>query len=72
MYPQELILKIKHGPAKLHSLHILSHEYKITTRVDVYLGISKLPTYALSPSECLFSLLGYVFLPLSCFSIGFF
>ncbi|KAI8388725.1 uncharacterized protein BYT42DRAFT_244737 [Radiomyces spectabilis] len=40
-YPQDLILHLLNGPARINKIHILSHHYKIASKVDVYVGCLK-------------------------------
>ena len=37
-FPQELVLRLDH-PARIHQIQILSHEYKIATKVELYTGL---------------------------------
>ncbi|KAI8385053.1 uncharacterized protein BYT42DRAFT_564515 [Radiomyces spectabilis] len=40
-YPQDLIIHLLCGPAHISKVQILSHHYKIATKIDVYIGMSK-------------------------------
>ncbi|KAG0170146.1 hypothetical protein DFQ29_009418 [Apophysomyces sp. BC1021] len=40
-YPQDLIIHLLCGPARISKIQILSHHYKIATKLDVYVGILK-------------------------------
>ncbi|KAI9313238.1 hypothetical protein BX666DRAFT_1981026 [Dichotomocladium elegans] len=40
-YPQDLIIRLLCGPARISKVQILSHHYKIATKIDVYIGILK-------------------------------
>ena len=37
-FPQELILRLDH-PARIHQIQLLSHEYKIATKIELYTGL---------------------------------
>ncbi|CAG8493198.1 1743_t:CDS:10 [Dentiscutata erythropus] len=37
-YPQEIILRVTCGPARVRRLQILSHHYKIASRLEIYIG----------------------------------
>ena len=37
-YPQEIIFELDHGPAAIENVKVLSHQYKIARRVDLYVG----------------------------------
>ncbi|CAG8567618.1 5539_t:CDS:10 [Ambispora gerdemannii] len=37
-YPQEIILQLTSGPARILKIQILSHHYKITSQLDIYVG----------------------------------
>ncbi|GBC26392.2 centrosomal protein of 104 kDa-like [Rhizophagus irregularis DAOM 181602=DAOM 197198] len=37
-YPQEIILQVSCGAARIRKLQILSHHYKIATKLDIYVG----------------------------------
>ncbi|KAI9244556.1 hypothetical protein BDA99DRAFT_577124 [Phascolomyces articulosus] len=43
-YPQDLIIRLLCGPARISKVQVLSHHYKIATKVDVYIGILKDPS----------------------------
>lgn len=58
-YPQELIFRIKEGPVKISSIHLLSHEYKITSRIEFYTGVPKNGESAEKIEDCNFLILGY-------------
>ncbi|KAF7722353.1 hypothetical protein EC973_003197 [Apophysomyces ossiformis] len=40
-YPQDLIIHLLCGPAHISKIQILSHHYKIATKLDVYVGVLK-------------------------------
>ncbi|CAO3698999.1 unnamed protein product [Rhizopus stolonifer] len=40
-YPQDLILHLLSGPARIQKIEILSHHFKIATKMDVYIGSIK-------------------------------
>lgn len=40
-YPQDLIIHLLCGPARITKIQLLSHHYKIATKVDIYVGILK-------------------------------
>lgn len=42
-YPQDLIIHLLCGPARIAKVQVLSHHYKIATKIDVYIGILKDP-----------------------------
>ena len=42
-YPQDLIIRLLCGPARISKVQVLSHHYKIATKIDVYIGILKDP-----------------------------
>lgn len=42
-YPQDLIVHLLCGPARIAKVQILSHHYKIATKIDVYVGVAKEP-----------------------------
>ncbi|ORX61854.1 hypothetical protein DM01DRAFT_1331327 [Hesseltinella vesiculosa] len=51
-YPQDLIIHLTCGPARIGKIQLLSHHYKIATKIDVYIGILKEPTEDMSlPSD---------------------
>ena len=37
-FPQELVLRLDH-PARIHQIQLLSHEYKIATKIELYTGL---------------------------------
>ncbi|CAG8487062.1 2062_t:CDS:10 [Ambispora leptoticha] len=37
-YPQEIILQLTSGPARILKIQILSHHYKIASKLDIYVG----------------------------------
>jgi len=37
-YPQEIILQVSCGSARIRKLQILSHHYKIATKLEIYVG----------------------------------
>ncbi|KAG2223406.1 hypothetical protein INT45_001712 [Circinella minor] len=43
-YPQDLIIRLLCGPARISKVQVLSHHYKIATKIDVYIGILKDPS----------------------------
>ncbi|GIL71611.1 hypothetical protein Vretimale_933 [Volvox reticuliferus] len=57
-YPQEIVLRLEHT-CKVQQIQILSHEYKIATRVEVFVGA---PGNVLDtdPNNCAFKRLGYL------------
>ncbi|CAG9467389.1 unnamed protein product [Pedinophyceae sp. YPF-701] len=56
-YPQELWLRMDQT-CRIHQLQILSHEYKILTKLEIYVGT--LPPGASDASQCTFSRLGHL------------
>ena len=42
-YPQDLIIHLLTGPAYINKVQVLSHHFKIATKIDVYVGILKDP-----------------------------
>ncbi|KAL0076990.1 hypothetical protein J3Q64DRAFT_1703216 [Phycomyces blakesleeanus] len=40
-YPQDLIIHLLCGPAHISKVQVLSHHYKIATKIDVYVGVLK-------------------------------
>jgi len=40
-YPQEIILHLVNGPARIRKIQILSHHFKIATKLDIYVGSVK-------------------------------
>ncbi|KAI9262073.1 hypothetical protein BY458DRAFT_515368 [Sporodiniella umbellata] len=42
-YPQDLIIHLLSGPARINKVQVLSHHFKIATRIDVYIGVLKDP-----------------------------
>ncbi|KAG0941094.1 hypothetical protein G6F57_006826 [Rhizopus arrhizus] len=42
-YPQDLIIHLLSGPSHINKVQVLSHHFKIATRIDVYVGILKDP-----------------------------
>ncbi|KAI8885345.1 hypothetical protein K501DRAFT_322450 [Backusella circina FSU 941] len=40
-YPQDIILHLLSGPARISKVQILSHHFKIATKIDVYIGLLK-------------------------------
>ncbi|KAK4513166.1 uncharacterized protein ATC70_012961 [Mucor velutinosus] len=42
-YPQDLIIHLLSGASRISKVQILSHHFKIATRIDVYIGILKDP-----------------------------
>ncbi|GLC37245.1 hypothetical protein PLESTB_001144100 [Pleodorina starrii] len=57
-YPQEIVLRLEQT-CKVQQIQILSHEYKIATRVEVFVGA---PANVLDtdPNNCVFKRLGYL------------
>ncbi|KAJ9516820.1 hypothetical protein QJQ45_027229 [Haematococcus lacustris] len=55
-YPQEVVLKLE-TPCKIQQIQILSHEYKIATKVEVYVA---LPQPGEDMSKTPFTRLGYL------------
>ncbi|EFJ48806.1 hypothetical protein VOLCADRAFT_104552 [Volvox carteri f. nagariensis] len=57
-YPQEIVLRLEQT-CKVQQIQILSHEYKIATRVEVFVGA---PPNVLDtdPNNCVFKRLGYL------------
>ncbi|CAO3646454.1 unnamed protein product [Cunninghamella blakesleeana] len=47
-YPQDLIIHLLCGPARISKIQLLSHHYKIATKVDIYIGLLKEGTEDLS------------------------
>ncbi|KAI9304158.1 hypothetical protein BJ944DRAFT_240818 [Cunninghamella echinulata] len=47
-YPQDLIIHLLCGPARIAKIQLLSHHYKIATKVDIYIGLLKEGTEELS------------------------
>ena len=37
-FPQELVLRLAH-PARVHQIQLLSHEYKIATKIELFTGL---------------------------------
>ncbi|CEP16010.1 hypothetical protein [Parasitella parasitica] len=42
-YPQDLIIHLLSGTSRISKVQILSHHFKIATRIDVYIGVLKDP-----------------------------
>ncbi|KAI8640199.1 hypothetical protein BD408DRAFT_420103 [Parasitella parasitica] len=42
-YPQDLIIHLLSGTSRISNVQILSHHFKIATRIDVYIGVLKDP-----------------------------
>ncbi|ORZ26051.1 hypothetical protein BCR42DRAFT_401487 [Absidia repens] len=40
-YPQDLIIHLLCGPARIAKIQLLSHHYKIATKIDIYIGLLK-------------------------------
>lgn len=40
-YPQDLIIHLLSGVARISKIQILSHHFKIATTIDVYVGLLK-------------------------------
>ncbi|ORZ19753.1 hypothetical protein BCR42DRAFT_371491 [Absidia repens] len=40
-YPQDLIIHLLGGPARITKIQLLSHHFKIATKVDIYVGLLK-------------------------------
>jgi hypothetical protein len=58
-YPVELIFRIVEGPSHIFKLHILSHEYKICSKIELHLGIPRNGVYGKTFDECEFIVLGF-------------
>ncbi|XP_065061516.1 centrosomal protein of 104 kDa-like isoform X2 [Rhopilema esculentum] len=58
VYPQEVVLKLKE-PANLRKLQILSHQYLIASKVEIFAGLAS-NQQAPSLINCKFTRLGYV------------
>ncbi|KAI8073361.1 hypothetical protein BC940DRAFT_291149 [Gongronella butleri] len=43
-FPQDLIIHLACGPARITKIQVLSHHYKIATKIDVYIGLLKEPS----------------------------
>ncbi|DBB10866.1 TPA: hypothetical protein ACH3X3_007335 [Trebouxia sp. C0006] len=56
-YPQEVVLRLEE-PAKLEQIQILSHEYKIPTKIEIHVGC--LPPGTSDPEQCVMKRLGYL------------
>ena len=37
-YPQELVFELEYGAAKLNQIQILSHQSKISTKIEIFIG----------------------------------
>jgi hypothetical protein len=61
-YPIEVTFKIIEGPSHLRSLHILSHEYKISSKIELHLGIPRNGVFARTYEECEYIVLGFFIL----------
>jgi centrosomal protein CEP104 len=61
-FPVDIVFQIIEGPCHLRSLHILSHEYKIASRIELHLGIPKNGVFANTVDECDFIVLGYIYI----------
>ncbi|KAG2484841.1 hypothetical protein HYH03_016407 [Edaphochlamys debaryana] len=57
-YPQEIVLRLEQT-CKVQQIQILSHEYKIATRVEVFVGAPANPADT-DPNACVFKRLGYL------------
>ena len=53
-FPQELVFELEPGPAKLNQIQILSHQSKISTKIEIFIGNGK------SYSSATFKRLGYL------------
>lgn len=53
-YPQELVFELESGAAKLNQIQILSHQSKISTKIEIFIGNGK------SYSSATFKRLGYL------------
>lgn len=53
-YPQELGFELDDGPAKLNQIQILSHQSKISTKIEIFIGNGK------SYESATFKRLGYL------------
>lgn len=40
-YPQDLIIHLLSGTSRISKVQVLSHHFKIATKIDVYIGILK-------------------------------
>ncbi|KAA6396051.1 MAG: putative flagellar associated protein, partial [Streblomastix strix] len=58
-FPQEIIFKLKNGPAHISGVKIMSHEFKIGKRVELHMGVPKDGNAAQSPDDCDFIVLGH-------------
>ncbi|GAQ85746.1 Galactose-binding domain-like [Klebsormidium nitens] len=56
-FPQELILQLD-KPAQVHQIQLLSHEFKISCKIEVFVGLP--PPGILDPSQCPLKRLGYL------------
>ncbi|ACO69597.1 predicted protein [Micromonas commoda] len=56
-FPQELILRLDH-PARIHQIQLLSHEYKIATKIELYTGL--LPPGETSMDRAIMRRLGHL------------
>ncbi|GFR45564.1 hypothetical protein Agub_g6958 [Astrephomene gubernaculifera] len=57
-FPQEIVLRLEQT-CKVQQIQILSHEYKIATRVEVFVGAPENVLDA-EPNSCVFKRLGYL------------
>ncbi|PNW77316.1 hypothetical protein CHLRE_10g431150v5 [Chlamydomonas reinhardtii] len=57
-YPQEIVLRLEQT-CKVQQIQILAHEYKIATRVEVFVGAPQNPLDT-DPNNCIFKRLGYL------------
>lgn len=56
-YPQELVLRLD-MPARISQIQILSHEFKISQKLEIYVGT--LPPGETDPGRCLYKRLGHL------------
>ena len=56
-YPQEVVLRLDR-PARVQQIQILSHEYKITQRLEIFVGVP--PPGETDPERCSFRRLGHL------------
>ncbi|KAI9247545.1 hypothetical protein BY458DRAFT_527171 [Sporodiniella umbellata] len=61
-YPQDLIFHLLSGPARIQKIEILSHHFKIATKMDVYIGSVKEDSIPDTDEELMieFTRLGFV------------
>ncbi|KAK9803394.1 hypothetical protein WJX72_004936 [[Myrmecia] bisecta] len=56
-FPQEVVLRLEE-PSRIQQIQILSHEYKIATKVEIFVGV--LPPGASDPEQCSLKRLGFL------------